>query len=379
MKKIQILRFMTQLMSLIFIGMSFFIDFKIGIIVIFVTTIFLGAFSCGWICPYGFMQDIFSKIGDFIGIKKRKMPRIFQKVLVFTRYVLLGIVLMVTLDIIFNIAALDPRVNFQAMVTGEKFKISAFTILSIFLIISLFFERPFCNYLCIEGAKQGAIGIFRIFTVKRDCNLCVNCKKCDKACPMNISISKTTNLRSPQCIDCLKCVSACPVEGALKFGLIKFEKLELKKYISILSIMMILLGGYKIYNFITEQKLLEDNKPVIENKAIVNDSQTVEEDALKGIGEGIANGVADGVYTGEGEGFRGTVSVEVTVKDNLISSIEIIDNVDDRKWFDRASNSIPNRIIEAQSTDIDLVSGATYSSIGIRDAVLNAIEKALSF
>ena len=221
--------------------------------------------------------------------------------------------------------------------------------------------------------------MFRIFTVKRDCNLCVNCKKCDKACPMNISISKTTNLRSPQCIDCLKCVSSCPVEGALKFGLIKFDKLELKKYISILSIMMILLGGYKIYNFITEQKLLEDNKPVIENKAIVNDSQTVEEDALKGIGEGIANGVADGVYTGEGEGFRGTVSVKVTVKDNLISSIEIIDNVDDRKWFDRASNSIPNRIIEAQNTDIDLVSGATYSSIGIRDAVSNAIEKALSF
>lgn len=356
MKKIQLLRFLVQLSATILISMSIFSNFKIGIFIILGITFFIGAFSCGWICPYGFMQDIFGKLGDFIGIKKRKMPKYFQRIFVFTRYLLLGAILFITLEIIFNAASFDPRVNFEAIITGKAFKISAFLILSMFLGIALFFERPFCNYMCIEGAKQGLIGMLRLFTIKRDKDLCVNCKKCDKACPMNIQVSKSINLRSPQCVDCLKCISSCPVKGTLKFGIIKFDTVELKKYIAILISVMLFFGGYTIYNFSNENNSNKDLP------------------STKELSKGIADGIQDGVYKGEGEGFRGAITVEVTVKNNLITNIEVIDNSEDRKWFDRANSAIPDRIIEAQDTEIDLVSGATYSSIGIRDAVKNALE-----
>lgn len=419
MKKIQLLRFLVQAICLVLIGTSVFINFKIGILIILGITFFIGAFSCGWICPYGFMQDIFGKLGDFIGIKKRKMPKQLQNIFVFTRYLLLGAVLFITLDIIFNAASLDPRVNFEAIITGKAFKISALVTLSVFLLISMFFERPFCNYMCIEGAKQGLIGTLRLFTIKRDVGLCVNCKRCDKACPMNINVSKSINLRSPQCVDCLKCISSCPVKGALKFGVVKFDKLELKKYIAVLISMMLLFGAYTIYNFYSENTTKKDvpaieeispdiksdapvaeevspeikedvvsaeeaspevkgdvavteeaNPAVKDNNAVAEENQVAEAEVFKGI----ANGVPDGVYKGEGEGFRGPMTVEVTVKNNLITNIEVTDNVDDRKWFDRANSAVPDRIITAQNTEIDLVSGATYSSIGIRDAVKNALK-----
>ena len=83
----------------------------------------------------------------------------------------------------------------------------------------------------------------------------------------------------------------------------------------------------------------------------------------------------DGSYQGIGMGFKGNVRVEVKITDGKIASINVIDNIDDAPFFDRAKSLIPN-IISSQTANVDSVSGATYSSNGIKSAVRDALKKA---
>ena len=82
--------------------------------------------------------------------------------------------------------------------------------------------------------------------------------------------------------------------------------------------------------------------------------------------------LADGVYKGSATGFSGPVTVAVTIMDKKIISIDILSSTDDEAFFNRAKGVI-DRIIASQSFDVDVVSGATYSSNGIIKAVKNAL------
>lgn len=82
--------------------------------------------------------------------------------------------------------------------------------------------------------------------------------------------------------------------------------------------------------------------------------------------------LADGVYKGSATGFSGPVTVAVTIMDKEITSIDILSSTDDEAFFNRAKGVI-DRIISSQSFDVDVVSGATYSSNGIIKAVKNAL------
>jgi uncharacterized protein with FMN-binding domain len=86
----------------------------------------------------------------------------------------------------------------------------------------------------------------------------------------------------------------------------------------------------------------------------------------------------DGTYTGEGTGFDGTIGVEVTIKGGEITKIRVTSYEGDGKWYiDQASEMIPE-MIKNQTTNVDTVSGATYSSRGIIYAVRDALSKALT-
>lgn len=80
----------------------------------------------------------------------------------------------------------------------------------------------------------------------------------------------------------------------------------------------------------------------------------------------------DGIYKGSGTGFAGTVSVSVEIKDKSIVAINILSTQDDEAFFNRAKGVI-DKIIAGQTLDVDVVSGATYSSNGIIGAVKNAL------
>ncbi|HEX2937813.1 MAG TPA: FMN-binding protein [Ruminiclostridium sp.] len=85
----------------------------------------------------------------------------------------------------------------------------------------------------------------------------------------------------------------------------------------------------------------------------------------------------DGTYEGSGQGFRGgTTVVSVTVKNGKITDVTVNSTDDDMPFFNRASSTVIQSIIDKQSTQVDAVSGATFSSNGIMSAVADALSKA---
>ena len=103
------------------------------------------------------------------------------------------------------------------------------------------------------------------------------------------------------------------------------------------------------------------------------DTETVTENATEDTQTATGSfDLADGVYKGSATGYRGSVTVAVTILDKKIVSIDILSASDDEAFFNRAKGVI-DRIISSQSLDVDVVSGATYSSNGIIGAVKNAL------
>lgn len=84
----------------------------------------------------------------------------------------------------------------------------------------------------------------------------------------------------------------------------------------------------------------------------------------------------DGRWEGGAKGFDGMITVLVTVENGTISEIEITSADDEDKAYLSMAEDIIPKIIEAQSADVDTVSGATFSSTGIRDAVSEALKQA---
>ncbi|MGI6575865.1 MAG: FMN-binding protein [bacterium] len=83
--------------------------------------------------------------------------------------------------------------------------------------------------------------------------------------------------------------------------------------------------------------------------------------------------IADGTYTGSALGFNGQVEVEVTVAGGVITSVKVLRHNESPGVSDPAIQQVPERIVKEQRLDVDAVSGATFSSHGIMDAVEAAL------
>lgn len=84
----------------------------------------------------------------------------------------------------------------------------------------------------------------------------------------------------------------------------------------------------------------------------------------------------DGVYEGVGEGLQGEIKVSVTVADGKISQVDIVEHQESPGVSDPAIEKIPAAILEKQSAEVDTVSGVTYTSDGIKEAVEKALSQA---
>lgn len=113
----------------------------------------------------------------------------------------------------------------------------------------------------------------------------------------------------------------------------------------------------------------KDKKHQVSERVTDTETENAEEDTQTATG---SFELADGVYKGSATGFSGPVTVAVTIMDKKITSIDILSSTDDEAFFNRAKGVI-DRIIASQSFDVDVVSGATYSSNGIIGAVKNAL------
>ena len=188
-------------------------------------TLLFGPVFCGWICPFGTVQEFIGKIGKKIFKKgyNNFIPSVIDKPLRYLRYVILILVVVNTaISAKLMFSNIDPYFALFNIWSSEVTRLSLL-ILSLVLIGSLFVERPWCKYLCPFGALLGIFNLFRIVKLKRNEKTCINCKKCDRVCPMNIDISTSKTIKDHQCISCLLCTDeiTCPVSNTLSFSLLE--------------------------------------------------------------------------------------------------------------------------------------------------------------
>lgn len=169
------------------------------------TTLLVGVLFCGWICPLGTLQDWAYKLGRKLKLPLFRMPYKVQRYLQLSRYILY---FLLTLGVTFTV--LQGTKNLSALMKGKEIALASLIVLIIFVLAGLFFNRPFCNYICTGGARRGLWSVIRIIGIRRDTSRCINCKLCSKSCPMNIDVANTDFVRHPNCIGCMSCLSACP-------------------------------------------------------------------------------------------------------------------------------------------------------------------------
>lgn len=85
---------------------------------------------------------------------------------------------------------------------------------------------------------------------------------------------------------------------------------------------------------------------------------------------------ADGTHIGTGEGYNGTITVAVRIADGQITGVTVVSTSDDSSYWQSAT-AIIDEVVEKQSVDVDSVSGATYSSKGLKEAISNALATAV--
>lgn len=188
---------------------------------------FFGRFVCGWLCPFGLVQDLLHKIP--FPIKVRTV--LGDKVLRYLKYIILLLFVIILPITVRNIVGMGdpwfckwicpsgtlfggiPLVATNPMLQSAigflfNWKVS---ILVIIVLLSIMIYRPFCRYLCPLGAIYGCFNKASIYRYEIDKNKCVGCKKCQKACGLNIPVYEKPN--SPECIRCGKCKSECPKQA----------------------------------------------------------------------------------------------------------------------------------------------------------------------
>ncbi|MCH4889223.1 4Fe-4S binding protein [Acidaminobacter sp. JC074] len=210
--KLQRIRKIVQLAMLVMVIIGFNIHAPILLTALIGLTFLAGVFYCGWVCPFGFIQDTASFVSRQLGFKSRRLPNKIHQVMIYFRYIFY---IMIVCGVSLRFLSFEPRSAFYLLLLRRIPIVGVMVYLVVFTLLSMFYDRFFCRYLCPEGAKYGLMSLFRVFTIKR-ASACVSCKKCDKICPMQIQVSLVDTLKSPQCINCFQCISACPIEGCLK-------------------------------------------------------------------------------------------------------------------------------------------------------------------
>ena len=178
--------------------------------------------------PVRTVQEWFGKLGRKIFRKKYNhiVPYKYDKYLRYLRYGILGWVVYVTAvtgKLVFQ--EYDPYFALFNFWSSEV-ALGSLIILGVTLMMSLAIERPWCKYACHYGALIGISNLFRVFKIKRNASTCISCGACDRACPMNITVSDSGTVKNHQCISCMKCTSeeACPIDNTISFISTSTEK-----------------------------------------------------------------------------------------------------------------------------------------------------------
>lgn len=185
-----------------------------------------GRWICGWLCPFGWVQDLVYKIPFFKKIRTFRGDRYLRLL----KYAVLAI-LVILLPLIDSLVpyfckylcpsgTLFGAVPLTLSNAGLRAQIGPLFwwkigVLTAILLLSLLISRPFCRYLCPLGAIYGLMNRIALLGLRSEPDKCVHCGKCEPVCPMGID--PKTQFDSSECIRCGRCSRACPT-GALKIG-----------------------------------------------------------------------------------------------------------------------------------------------------------------
>lgn len=181
----------------------------------------VGRMPCGWICPFGFLQDLMYKVP----LPKLRLPERIR----WGRYAFL-LVLVVLIPFLTAVSwfsrlcpmgALEGGVLLKAFPPRDPLPQAGWffwlkmAILAAFLLWFVFSKRPFCRAVCPLGAMLGLFNRVSMYRMAVDRQECSECRRCRQVCPVDIDIFEDPD--SPDCIRCLECMRVCP-ERAIVAG-----------------------------------------------------------------------------------------------------------------------------------------------------------------
>ena len=187
--------------------------------------VLLGRVICGFLCPFGWFQELLHKIPT------KKLSTKKLKPLTYLKYVVL-LVMVVLLPVLvtnqlgmgdpFFCKYLCPQGVLEGAIplslanAGIRSALGSlftwkFIVLLTVIVLSIVFYRPFCKWLCPLGAFYALLNKVSLFQMQVDQSKCVSCGKCAKVCKMDVDVTKSPN--HTECIRCGMCIRACPTDA----------------------------------------------------------------------------------------------------------------------------------------------------------------------
>lgn len=190
--------------------------------------VLMGRFICGFLCPFGWFQDLLHKIPcKKFSTKKLKPLRWIKYIVLLLTVILLPAFLVNDVGISDPIfckyicpqGVLEGAMPLSIVNEGIRQALGVlFTrkliILLVVVVLSILFYRPFCKWICPLGAFYALMNKVSLLGIQVDDRRCISCGKCARVCKMDVDITKTPD--HTECIRCGKCIKECPAE-ALRF------------------------------------------------------------------------------------------------------------------------------------------------------------------
>ena len=168
---------------------------------------------CGWVCPFGALQELIYHIPILRNLKKRKIPFMVSNILRGTLFV-------VALLLLFGIVGgrkgfvIYHFVNPFNLFNLDIETVSVGATILVMLVVSFGFYRPFCQFICPFGFMSWLLERLSIFRVKIDHDRCNECGACTVACPLDAAKDRVAGKAFPaDCFSCTRCLNICPKDA----------------------------------------------------------------------------------------------------------------------------------------------------------------------